>query len=518
VLKYEYSRNKAAFGSGLLGMHYFYPRYRSFLSKLKLWASSNKSKQPEIFFGSVDIRHCYDNIDQEHLLKIVDGILTQEEYLLQKYNVVHPVDSLHRVTRRQKKQVNPTEQFNPFYQSVNELSKDYHGCVFVDGVSCVAVKKEQAMLQLREHLTSHMVVTEGRYGNRYLLQAKGIPQGSVLSSLLCNFYYGDIERRLLTNNSQKPSSAEGGGMDDSCVKGDISFFVRMVDDFMLITTNQDDLHTFLDTMDRGDLEKGVAINKEKTRVSANVEYGYRGDNPNEQKEKSDKPRGQKEESTESATMESGEIGDKSEKQKEARSNDRDGWFSWCGMLFHIHSGEVQIDYSRFHDGKGGDGLTVERVSREGENLLVKMRTFVRPRCLPLLYDSFINSPDTQVVNFYQMCVFAAVKTGKYLESLTCNSINSCRDSTLKKGQFLLKGIESTISYAFDLIQRRLETQGTNESADDLKIGLARPVALWLGWQAFFDVFPKLPHLKECVANNHHYLDKKLQHDDRSRYH
>lgn len=34
-------------------------------------------------------------------------------------------------------------------------------------------------------------------GNEYYRQVIGIPQGSILSSLLCSFFYGDLERNHL---------------------------------------------------------------------------------------------------------------------------------------------------------------------------------------------------------------------------------------------------------------------------------------------------------------------------------
>ena len=36
-----------------------------------------------------------------------------------------------------------------------------------------------------------------KIGNDYYQQVVGIPQGSVLSSLLCSFFYGDLEKNHL---------------------------------------------------------------------------------------------------------------------------------------------------------------------------------------------------------------------------------------------------------------------------------------------------------------------------------
>ena len=218
VLSYEYQRQKHTFGSGLMGLHHFYPRYRQFLQEWKESSSNSNNNhhqqsspsRPRLFFGSVDIRHCYDNIDQDHLLQLVEQhILTapSDEYVIQKYSVLHPVDDNDdecdggRVRHRRCRDVTLPEEMNPFGTTVQALAERHSDCIFVDGVNYVAIGKRAVMDQLREHLTRHMVVTQGRFGKRYLLQSKGIPQGSILSTLLCNFYYGDVEQRLLGGNA-----------------------------------------------------------------------------------------------------------------------------------------------------------------------------------------------------------------------------------------------------------------------------------------------------------------------------
>lgn len=35
-----------------------------------------------------------------------------------------------------------------------------------------------------------------KIGHKYYRQTVGIPQGSVLSSILCSFFYGDMEKNL----------------------------------------------------------------------------------------------------------------------------------------------------------------------------------------------------------------------------------------------------------------------------------------------------------------------------------
>jgi telomerase reverse transcriptase len=445
VLSYEHSKKEDAFGAGLPGLGFFYPRYRHFVE-------NHRPREPgakKMYFGSVDIRHCYDNIDQEHLLNVVAGILSEDDYLIQRYSVLHPFDSMGRVVKRKKKQVGPPETFVPFSKTAVDLTGRYHRTVFVDGVACALVKKGQLMEQLREHLTSHLVTTRGRYRDRYLVQSTGIPQGSVMSSMLCNYYYASVESKLLSEHFEESTTT---------LREDEDFLVRMVDDYMLVTTSLVRLGSFLKKMKRGEPSLGVHINEDKTKVSVDIEI---------------------------------ENDDGTVAVLKANTPMQPEFFPWCGMLFDTCTGEVRIDYSRFFDGKASNGLTVDRTGGEGKKLMVQMKTFVRPRCIPILFDPLINSRKTQVVNFYQAMVLGAVKTAEYLRT------GDMVGTTTSSIPFLLACIESTIILAYDLINDRLQT-----SKYVTKISIKQSVAVWLGWRAFDDVFRELAQFTEfssCIA-------------------
>jgi hypothetical protein len=147
VLTFERDRKKHSFGSGLMGMHDFYPRYRSFvqhwkkkfLSPLLNCLTDETTPMPQLYFGSVDIRHCYDNIDQEHLLSIIgNSILTEEHYVIQKYSMYKPAshsDGPLIVKWQSKKDVSLLEQLEPFSAKVRVLSHEQRASIFVDGVN-----------------------------------------------------------------------------------------------------------------------------------------------------------------------------------------------------------------------------------------------------------------------------------------------------------------------------------------------------------------------------------------------
>ena len=85
---------------------------------------------------------------------------------------------------------------------------------------------------LREHISQNVI----KIGKQFYRQKQGIPQGSILSTLLCNFYYGEIERKELKFVGERSSRC---------------LLMRYVDDFLLITTDLAIAKKFLKVMRGG---------------------------------------------------------------------------------------------------------------------------------------------------------------------------------------------------------------------------------------------------------------------------
>lgn len=92
-----------------------------------------------------------------------------------------------------------------------------------------------------------------KIGKKFYRQKEGIPQGSVLSSLLCNYFYADLEATYLDFLDPRES-----------------LLLRLIDDFLLITTNRADAKMFLEVMHEGLPEYGVSVNPDKTLVNFEV--------------------------------------------------------------------------------------------------------------------------------------------------------------------------------------------------------------------------------------------------------
>ena len=222
-------------GVGLQGLADLYPKYKAFLS-------SHQSGE-RFHFASVDIRHCFDNIRTDRLLELVtEKLKHHDQYILQKYFIVKPNGGA-----KMKSHVSLPEDLEGFNCIARQSAGRSH--ILVDVAKQSVVQSETVLEQITTLLERHVLQVKGRYNSRYLIQTQGVPQGNILSSLLCNLYYADVEEKM-------------------GLKYPTSLLVRMVDDFVLVSKDTDPVKAFLNTMERGAPELGVEINTDKTRTSS----------------------------------------------------------------------------------------------------------------------------------------------------------------------------------------------------------------------------------------------------------
>ena len=154
-----------------------------------------------------------------------------------------------------------------------------------------------------------------------LIMACGIPQGSVVSSLLCCCVYGHFERSRLASlpslhtafyehqlgaGADAAGVAEGAGAaagPEACAE--VSLLMRMIDDSLYVSADLGAARAFLRTMARGHPDYGTALNLDKSRVSFHVQVSGGA----------------------VQRVEGGEV-------------------RWCGLILHVRTLEVRADYAR----------------------------------------------------------------------------------------------------------------------------------------------------------------------------
>ncbi len=431
VLTYEFGRQPSRFGSGVLGMDSVHNRFLSFVNE-KL-----DGKDSDLFFASIDIRHCFDNINQAHLLDLIKQVVRREEYILQQHTVLRPT-SFHNDVKallyRSKCTVEPGNVSN-FINAASACSSKFNQSIVVGNVRCNVAKKERIYDLIQEHLSSNLLMMRERHGNAFFLQKDGIPQGSVLSTILCNYYYGDIERELL---------------EDVFASHDRYLLIRIVDDFLLVTPCLEVAQRFLSKLSVGNPHFGVKINPHKTRT-----------NYDRQVPKTSNP-----------TSRSG-IANVCDRR----------FFSWCGLLVNTRSCEIRIDYGRFAGTNAFDNLATDGI-KTGASLPTRMKFFVKPRCLPLLYDSRLHSNVNIITNFFQMIVLSAIKTSYFIR-------HGLDGGVLQNRTFIESSIVNNILFAHGIIGSRLRALSRQDGVsveDVFKHWLKKRDALWLGAHAFKQVF------------------------------
>ncbi|KAI8156868.1 Telomerase reverse transcriptase [Colletotrichum sp. SAR 10_70] len=250
----EEERNPSKLGSSMFSVGDIYTRLRSF-------SASFGEDSPTFYFAKVDVQSAFDTIPQDAVVRLMGGVPSQAQYVIKKHLEVKAglVDPrlqrrpASKLTRRWHSLASTRDDPAGFAQVVQErLGPKRKNAVFVGNIS----RKEHATKYLMELMESHIQHNLVKVGKKYYRQKKGIPQGSVLSSALCNYFYADLEAERL-----------------SFLRGKDCLLLRLIDDFLLISTSQRKARKFVKVMHGGVPEYGVAVNPNKTLVNFDLELG-----------------------------------------------------------------------------------------------------------------------------------------------------------------------------------------------------------------------------------------------------
>lgn len=244
------------FGCSLFSVGDMFPKLAAYKRSLQEQGLENST----LYFAKIDVLSCFDTIPQERLLSMVESLLSMEAYQTGKHVEISPLGALQRLEgqhvnplplKRYVPHSGPAGKLAAFDNLVrDEFVKSKSNTVFVDTTVQQLETKSDLMQLLREHVERNLV----KIGKRFYRQKTGIPQGSILSSILCNFFYAELERDVL-----------------GFVLGPESLLLRLLDDFCLITTERKHAEGFVRTMHRGQADYGVSVRRDKSLVNFEVE-------------------------------------------------------------------------------------------------------------------------------------------------------------------------------------------------------------------------------------------------------
>ena len=208
-----------------------------------------------VYFAKLDVQAAFDTIPQSAVLQLMSTLATESEYRINKHLEMKPGEN-HREDARTKPMrkfialAKPCDDFNTFQENLElDLAVGKKNTIFVENIVAQFRDRDEILNLLAQHVQQNMV----KIGKKFYRQKEGIAQGSVVSSLLCNYFYADLEAHHL--NFLQPGQ---------------SLLLRQTDDFLLLTTEKAHAKQFLSIMHDGLPAYGVRVNPDKTLVNFEV--------------------------------------------------------------------------------------------------------------------------------------------------------------------------------------------------------------------------------------------------------
>ena len=359
VLDFERRERPSSVGSALFSVGDMYPKLKAFAARL------GQSRGP-LYFAKADAKSCFDTIPQRQLMKLVEKIVTEDEYRISRHSEIKasksfycqgPGESVSKPARKFKATARPAWNFDQFDETVEaSLASGKKNTIFIDGIVQQPQKTEDLLDLLEEHVERNVI----KIGKKFFRQKSGIPQGSVVSSLLCNYFYAALETEVFT-----------------FVKSDESIFLRLIDDFLLITTNKDHAIKFLQIMHDGVEKYGVSVNPAKTL--ANFDIVING--------------------------------------HQVPQQPQSGLFPYCGNMINTKTLEITKERKRRTETVLTNTLTVDSSKVPGRIFYRKALNAFKIQTHKMFLDTNLNARSTVLSTIYQNFAETAMKCYRYTKSM-----------------------------------------------------------------------------------------------------
>ncbi|KAJ9299612.1 hypothetical protein DTO271G3_2496 [Paecilomyces variotii] len=397
VLNYEKAAHPGIFGAGMNSVSDLLPRLQAFKDNFHRDSSGEGSisRDKPLYFVKLDVQSCFDTIPQNRLIALMEELVANEGYCLTKQVQIKPAIDLERGKPVKKFGARAAPVNDPTGAPQTRAIRSRSNTVLVDTGRLWEHSKEDLLDLLEEHIRRNII----KIGKRYFRQKNGIPQGSVLSSILCNFFYGRLEQEVLGFLSCREA-----------------VLFRLIDDFLLITWDSKLAMRFLEIMVRGQPDYGVTVNPEKSVV--NFEASVDG------------------------VLIPRLVGSQ---------------LAYCGMLIDTHTLEIQRDRDRLlSTGRPAasaiaDSLTVEASQAPGYSFNKKILGAFPFVFRATFIDTTHNSFPLVLSNLYATFADWAMRMYQYLKSLS--------KRTRPSSTVIIRTIRDVITLATKLSQSRQGTKG-----------------------------------------------------------
>ena len=429
ALRAETNAHPALFGAGVADYPALYRRIAPFL---RAWRAPPQpgggppALKRRVFAVAVDISKAFDTVPLPALCALAERILAAPAYAVHRWSSVAPAPQGRVHVRYGKHGAAPsTGVGDPPPPLAAAAPRDAPGAVLVDGAAQEHVARSELVKRLHEHLGANLV----RLGTRYLQQHTGIPQGSVLGSVLCSAFYGDMEH--VHGLGRAPPASAGGAPP--------SVLVRWVDDFLFLTVCPDAAAAFVARVHAGFPDYGAAVSAAKTALNFDAVDGDGAPLPRNEVVQPGGPPGAR-------------------------------YLRWCGLLLDSATLEARADYSKHEGEMLRDQVAMPRHT-PGATLPARLRSYLRPKATALLLDARLNGVAGAALNLHQIFLFAAAKMHVY-----------CAAALRATGRHpaervLAAAVEDAVRYAQRLLASRLAAAGAPPPPRELRGAAVRFLAL-----------------------------------------
>uniref|UniRef100_A0A7M4F6S9 Telomerase reverse transcriptase n=1 Tax=Crocodylus porosus TaxID=8502 RepID=A0A7M4F6S9_CROPO len=444
VLNYESTVNSSFLGSSVFGKDDIYKVWKNFVSKVL----DSNDRIPHFYFVKADVSGAYDTIPHDKLVEVILQILNPEErttYCIRRYAVIKMCTN-GQIRKYYRRHVATFKDFisymGPFVSSLQESTSLENAIVIEQSLSFNETSSSLFDFFLQT-IRNNILEIKGRC----YLQCCGIPQGSILSTLLCSLCYGDMENKLLCGIQQD------------------GVLIRLIDDFLLVTPHLLQAKNFLRTLAAGIPEYGFSVNSGKMAVNFLVDDD-------------DIPGCSQFKQLPDCRM-----------------------FQWCGLLLDTQTLEIYCDYSSYASTSIRSSLVFNSSRTAGKNMKSKLNTVLKLKCHSLFLDLQINSLRTVFMNVYKIFLLQAYRFHACVLQLPFNQQvrnNPC---------FFLRIISDTASCCYSAL--KVKNSGSDLGAKGASGPFPSEAAEWLCYHAFIRKLSKHKIIYKCLLRPLQMCELKL---------
>ncbi|XP_043832231.1 telomerase reverse transcriptase [Dromiciops gliroides] len=418
VLNYERTIHPDVLGSSLFGIDGIYKEWRQFVLRVQQF----KDKVSNFYFVKADVTGAYDTLPHDKLVEVIASIIKPQEkkvYCIRRYAVVQK-NAYGNVQKSFKRHVSTYKDalpyMNQFVAHLQETTSLQNAIVVEQSSSLNETSINLFTFFL--HLIRNNIL---KIKNKYYIQCQGIPQGSILSTLLCSLCYGNMENELF------PGIQQDG------------LLIRLIDDFLLVTPHLTQAKVFLRTLAKGIPEYGCLINPKKTVVNFPVEEDI--------------------------------LSNSDFTQLPAHC-----LFPWCGLLLDTRTLNVFCDYSNYSRTSIRSSLSFDHSVQAGRNMRNKLVVVLRMKCHALFLDLQVNSLQTVYINVYKIFLLQAYRFHACALKLPFNQ------QVRKNPAFFLSVISDMASCCYSILKAK--NPGVTLGARGASGPFPFEAAQWLCYHAF----------------------------------